>query len=149
MLRTQHSALQPSALLFPNSQFPKGGVMSQVKILVADDSPTHLKLVSGPLTEAGYEVVTASDGEEALKKVESEKPAVAVLDVVMPKINGFKVCREIKSSPGMKHIKVILCTSKTQESDRFWGEKQGADIYMTKPFSEKELLAHIAALLGK
>jgi len=123
--------------------------MSKEKILVADDSPTHLKLVSEPLIEAGYEVVTASDGEEALKKVESEKPACAILDVVMPKINGFKVCRQIKSSPDTKHIKVILCTSKNQESDKFWGEKQGADIYMTKPFEEKDLLANIAKLLHK
>ncbi len=123
--------------------------MSKVKILVADDSPTHLKIVTGPLTDAGYEVITASDGEEAIRKTESEKPAVAVLDVVMPKINGFKVCRHIKSSPGMSAIKVILCTSKNQESDKFWGEKQGADIYMAKPFQEKDLLDNIARLLKK
>ncbi len=122
--------------------------MSKAKILVADDSPTHLKLTSQPLIEQGYEIVTASDGEEAIEKAESEKPALAVLDVVMPKLNGFKVCRKIKTSPELKGIKVILCTSKNQESDKFWGEKQGADAYVVKPFEEKELLDNVARLLG-
>ena len=121
--------------------------MSKTKILVADDSPTHLRLVSEPLTDEGYEVLTAADGEEALRKVESEKPALAILDVVMPKLNGFKVCRSIKTSPDLKNTRVILCTSKNQESDQFWGKKQGADIYMTKPFDDDELLANVAKLL--
>ncbi|MDM8523345.1 response regulator [Desulfococcaceae bacterium HSG8] len=121
--------------------------MSKTKILVADDSPTHLRLTSGPLLDQGYEVVTATDGEEALRKAESEKPDLAVLDVVMPKLNGFKVCRQIKSSPELKDIKVILCTSKNQESDKFWGEKQGADAYVVKPFDDQELLDAVAKLL--
>jgi twitching motility two-component system response regulator PilH len=121
--------------------------MNKAKILVADDSPTHLRLTSGPLIDQGYEVVTATDGEEAIKKVESERPSLAILDVIMPKINGFKVCRKIKSSPELKDIKVILCTSKSQESDKFWGEKQGADAYVTKPFTEEELLNTVAKLL--
>ncbi len=122
--------------------------MSKAKILVVDDSPTYLKMTCQPLTEQGYEIVTAADGEEALQKAKSEKPALAVLDVVMPKLNGFKVCRKIKSSPDLKNIKVILCTSKNQESDKFWGEKQGADAYIVKPFDEKELLDNVARLLG-
>ena len=122
--------------------------MSKAKILVVDDSPTHLRLAVEPLGEKGYQVVTATDGEEALKKAEAEKPALVVLDVVMPKINGFKVCREIKTSPKYKGTKVILCTSKNQESDKFWGEKQGADFYLTKPFQEKDLLNAVAKLLG-
>jgi len=117
------------------------------KILVADDSPTHLKLTSEPLIEKGYEVITAMDGEEALQKIEAEKPVLAILDVVMPKLNGFKLCRKIKTSPELKHIKVILCTSKNQESDKFWGEKQGADAYIVKPFDEKTLLDNVARLI--
>ncbi len=121
--------------------------MSKVKILVVDDSPTHLKLASNPLIDQGYEVITASDGEEALKQVENEMPVLVVLDVIMPKMNGFQVCRKIKTSADLKDIKIILCTSKTQESDKFWGKKQGADAYLTKPFSDTDLVSTVAGLL--
>ena len=121
--------------------------MSKAKILVADDSPTHLKMTAEPIIEKGYEVVTAVDGEDALAKAESERPAVAVLDVIMPKLNGFQVCRKLKTSPNTKDIKVILLTSKGQDSDKFWGEKQGADVYLVKPCSEDDLLAEIAKLV--
>ncbi len=121
--------------------------MSQAKILAVDDSPTQLKLISEALIEKGYDVVTAADGEEAVRKAASEKPALIVLDVIMPKLNGFQVCRQIKKSSDLKHIKIILCTSKNQESDKFWGEQQGADAYITKPFKEEELLATVAKLL--
>lgn len=122
--------------------------MKKAKILVVDDSPTHLKLASEPFIAKGYEVVTANDGEEALKVAAAEKPALAILDVVMPKKNGFKVCRELKSSPQYKGIKVILLTSKNQESDKFWGEKQGADAYITKPFDTDDLFATALKLIG-
>ena len=121
--------------------------MQKAKILVVDDSPTHLKLMSAPFIALGHEVITASDGEEALKKAESEKPNLVVLDVVMPKRNGFQVCREIKSLPQYSGIKVLMLTSKDQESDKFWAEKQGADAYMNKPFTEEELLETAAGLL--
>lgn len=121
--------------------------MSKMKVLVVDDSPTDLKLMSQPFLSRGYELVTATDGEEALKKAEAEQPDLMVLDVIMPKLNGFKVCRQIKSSATLKNIKIILLTSKNQESDKFWGEKQGADAYMTKPFTEEDLLATAAGLL--
>jgi twitching motility two-component system response regulator PilH len=121
--------------------------MSKAKILVVDDSPTDLKIMSEPFKSGGYELVTAADGEEALRKAESERPDLMVLDVVMPKMNGFQVCRKIKTTPELKGIKVILLTSKSQESDQFWGMKQGADAYMTKPFDGNELLAKAASLL--
>jgi len=121
--------------------------MSKVKVMVVDDSPTELKLMSAPFLSQGYELVTATDGEEAIKKVASEQPDLIVLDVVMPKLNGFKVCRQIKASAKFKNVKVILLTSKNQESDKFWGEKQGADAYMTKPFDGNELLATAKRLL--
>lgn len=121
--------------------------MKKPKILVVDDSPTHLRLISEPLLAKGYEVVTASDGEEALAKAEAEHPALMVLDVIMPKRNGFKVCRDIKTQPQYRGIKVILLTSKNQPSDKFWGEKQGADLYMTKPFTEDEIMSAVEKLL--
>lgn len=121
--------------------------MSKVKVMVVDDSPTELKLMSEPFLSQGYDLVTAIDGEEALKKAESERPDLIVLDVVMPKLNGFNVCRQIKKSADLKNIKVILLTSKNQESDKFWGQKQGADAYMTKPFTGEDLLAAASRLM--
>lgn len=121
--------------------------MSKVKVMVVDDSPTELKLMSEPFLSEGYDLITAKDGEEALKKTASEKPDLIVLDVVMPKLNGFKVCRQIKKSAELQNIKVILLTSKNQDSDKFWGEKQGADAYMTKPFTGEDLLATATGLL--
>lgn len=120
--------------------------MRKLKVLVVDDSPTDLKLMSEPFISQGYDLITAKDGEEALKKVESERPDLIVLDVIMPKLNGFNVCRHIKNSAKLKDIRVILLTSKNQESDKFWGEKQGADAYMTKPFSDEDLLSTVNQL---
>lgn len=121
--------------------------MSKEKIMVVDDSPTELKIMTEPFIPKGYNVITAMDGEEAIKMAESEKPDLIVLDVIMPKMNGFQVCRKIKTTPDLKGIKVILLTSKNQESDEFWGMKQGADAYMTKPFDSGELLAKAESLL--
>lgn len=116
------------------------------KILVVDDSPTQLSMIRAPFEKNGYTVFTATDGEEALSQVEEQKPDLVVLDVIMPKLNGFQACRKIKTLvPG---IKVIMLTTKNQKSDEFWGKKQGADIYMTKPFAEEELLAQAVALLS-
>lgn len=116
-------------------------------ILVVDDSPTELKLVSKALQARGYRVVTAVDGEGALAKAAAERPELIVLDVVLPKKNGFQVCRQLKTAPDTKDIKIVLLTSKSQDADRFWGLKQGADGYMTKPFAEAELLTTLAELL--
>jgi len=121
--------------------------VSNETILVVDDSPTDLRLMSVPLRSQGYRVVTASDGEEALEKAAREQPRLIVLDVVLPKKNGFQVCRQLKTAPGTRAIKILLLTSKSQDSDRYWGLKQGADHYMTKPFDDEELLANVASLL--
>ncbi len=122
--------------------------MAGEKILVVDDSPTEMKFVMDALDGKGYELVTAADGEEALEKAMAEKPVLIVLDVVLPKKNGFQVCRQLKTAPDTKDIKILMLTSKSQETDRFWGVKQGADEYMTKPFGEEELVANIQKLLS-
>jgi len=116
-------------------------------ILVVDDSPTEQKLVASALVARGFRVITACDGEEALAKAVKEQPRLVVLDVVMPKKNGFQVCRQLKTGAETSAIKVLLLTSKTQESDRFWGMKQGADGYLTKPFVGDDLIAGVTRLL--
>ncbi len=121
--------------------------MGNQRILVVDDSPTELKVISNTLRSKGYDVITAKDGEEALATVDNQAIALIVLDVIMPKLNGFQVCRKVKSSDRYNGIKIILLTSKNQDSDKFWGKKQGADIYMTKPFEADELLANVASLM--
>ena len=121
--------------------------MAKPKILVVEDSPTDLRLVMTPLQKQGYAVVSAIDGDDALEKAVKELPDLIVLDVVLPKKSGFQVCRLLKTSPTTRGIKILLLTSKSQESDRFWGLRQGADGYMTKPFADEDLLANVAELL--
>jgi len=113
-------------------------------ILVVDDSPTERKLMEQTLEGKGYNLVSAVDGEEALEKVARQRPDVVLLDVILPRKNGFQVCRQLKTAPETKGIKIILITSKTQDTDRFWGLKQGADEYLTKPVAAENLLASIA-----
>jgi len=110
------------------------------RILVVEDSPTVLYTVSRMLTEGGYQVMTAKDGEEAMSLAISERPSLVLLDVILPKLNGYQVCRRMKSTPTTAQIPVIMITSKTKENDRFWGLEQGADDYVTKPFSVDQLL---------
>ena len=119
------------------------------RIVAVDDSPTSLRFVSDTLSGAGFEVVTAKDGEEAIEKVTSEPPDCVVLDILLPKKNGFQVCRELKTNPATKDVRIILLSSKNQETDRFWGQRQGADAYVTKPIQAPELTAIVHAVLNE
>jgi twitching motility two-component system response regulator PilH len=110
------------------------------KILIADDSLAELQLFQATLQPTGHTIVTVMDGEAAEERVKSDKIDLIILDVIMPKKNGFQVCRDIKSNEQYKHIPVIMVTSKDQESDKFWGMKQGADEYLTKPFKPEDLV---------
>jgi twitching motility two-component system response regulator PilH len=121
--------------------------MAQETILLVEDSPTERRLVSAALQRGGYRVITASDGEEAVAKAGSELPQLIVLDIILPKMNGYQVCRKLKGNEDTQDIKILMLSSKSQESDRFWGLKQGADDYLTKPFVEDELLEAVGALL--
>jgi twitching motility two-component system response regulator PilH len=118
------------------------------KLLIVDDSPTELKLIIDVFNSPDYKVVTAMDGEEGVEKAKKENPDLIILDVVMPKMNGFQACRTIKSMPELEKTPIILLTSKNQKSDEFWGKKQGADKYLTKPFNADELQQAVDALLG-
>src|SRR5437868_11206148 len=121
--------------------------MSRTKLLVGDDSPTDLRLVTASLQGGGYTILTAVDGEEALEKATREHPDLIVLDIILPKKNGFQVCRQLKTSPDTRDIKILMLSSKSQDSDRYWGLKQGADGYLTKPFGDEELRTHVEQLL--
>ena len=118
--------------------------MAGQTILLVDDSPTDLRLMSNALAPQGYRLLTASDGEEALEKALSHHPSLIFLDVILPKKNGFQVCRQLKTSPETRDIKIVLVTSKIEDSDRFWGLRQGADEYLTKPFEPEQLQAAAA-----
>jgi DNA-binding response OmpR family regulator len=110
------------------------------KILIADDSLAELQIFQQALSSTGHSIVTAMDGDAAEEKVRAGKIDLIILDVIMPKKNGFQVCRNIKSSEQFKHIPIIMVTSRDQESDKFWGKKQGAEEYLTKPFKPEDLL---------
>ncbi|MDX2000562.1 MAG: response regulator [Thermoanaerobaculia bacterium] len=112
-------------------------------ILVVEDSPTERQLIQRALEGLGFRVVTLGDGNDIVKTVQRDKPGLILLDVVLPGANGFQLCRQLKTTPETKDVKVILLTSKAQESDRFWGMKQGADEYLTKPFKNDDLAAAV------
>lgn len=120
--------------------------MTKTRILIADDDPSILKLMTIYLKQAGYEPILASDGKEALSLVEAEDPALVILDIRMPGMNGFEVCRHIRAS---SDIPIIMLTISNQDEDVLQGLKSGADDYVTKPFSVEVLLARIQAVLRR
>lgn len=119
------------------------------KILVVDDEPDALELVEFNLKAAGYEVVTAADGEEGLKKARTASPALILLDVMLPEIDGMEVCKLLKRDPATAAIPVIMLTAKGAEIDRVLGLELGADDYVTKPFSPRELVLRVKGLLRR
>jgi twitching motility two-component system response regulator PilH len=121
--------------------------MPAQKIMVVDDSPTERFFIADLLAKRGYVVVTAESGVEALAKIRVERPSLVVMDVVMPGASGFQVVRTLTRDPETQSIPVILCTSKSAETDRIWGLRQGARDYITKPVDAEELLAKIADLV--
>jgi len=116
------------------------------KILVADDSATVRQFLLEALSRRGYQVLLAENGEQAVSKARSERPDLVLMDVVMPGVNGFQATRQIARDEATKHIPVIMCTTKSQETDKIWGLRQGARDYVTKPIDVDELAAKIAAL---
>jgi len=121
--------------------------MSDFKVLVVDDEPFICRSLSFVLLKGSYEVIQARDGQEALEMIARERPDLVFLDVMMPKINGFDVTRQVKADPDLRATKIVLLTAKGQDSDRQTGEEAGADAYMTKPFSPTKILERARALL--
>jgi twitching motility two-component system response regulator PilH len=121
----------------------RGTIMTSRHVLVVDDSPTVRQAAINLLSKRGYQVSAAVDGIDALEKIATAPPLLVVLDIVLPKLNGYEVLRHLRASESTRGIKVILVSSKSQESDRFWGLKQGADDYIAKPYQDDTLLAAV------
>lgn len=118
------------------------------KILIVDDEPHVIKSLTFVLTREGYDVSSAENGEDAMIKIRQSKPSLVFLDVMMPKKNGYEVCREVKKDSGLRDICVIMLTAKGQEADREQGLNVGADEFMTKPFSPMGIVGKVKELLG-
>lgn len=120
--------------------------MSIQRILIVDDSPVERHILTELLTAKGYHISTATDGAQGIEMAQQEKPDLIIMDVVMPGINGFQATRTLNRDAATRDIPVILCTTKSEETDKIWGMRQGASDYVTKPVDANTLLAKIAAL---
>jgi len=123
--------------------------MSKEKILVVDDEEHIIELLKFNLLNAGYDVFTANDGIDAVKLIKAEKPSLVLLDLMLPGIDGFDVCKEIKRDKDLQKTSIIMLTAKGEELDKILGLELGADDYITKPFSVRELLARVKAVLRR
>jgi two-component system, chemotaxis family, response regulator PixH len=115
-------------------------------ILIVEDSPSELELMSHYLKESGYNVIKAAGAKEALEKATEQKLDAVVTDVVMPGMSGFELCRALKRNPTTQKVPILICTSKNQEIDRLWAMRQGADAYLTKPYTRDELVRAIKSV---
>ncbi len=124
--------------------------MTTKNVLVVDDSKAEQRLIAALLGQMGITVTLANCADEAMTQIAQQVPDLVVLDVVMPGLNGFELCRKIRANAATEKVPVILCSSKDQEFDRFWGLRQGATGYITKPFAPQDLISvvqeHLAAV---
>lgn len=116
-------------------------------VLVVEDSVTQREMITDLLKGSGLNVTVAEDGVEALEKIQGSCPDLVVLDIVMPRMNGYEVCRRLKADPITQNVPIVMCSSKGEEFDRYWGMKQGADAYIAKPFQPTELVGTVKQLL--
>ncbi|AUM00341.1 MAG TPA: response regulator [Pseudothauera hydrothermalis] len=119
------------------------------KILIVDDEQNIVISLEFLMKREGYDVSIANDGEEAVTRIRSEQPDLVLLDVMMPKKSGFEVCQEIKSDPALKMVRILMLTAKGRDTEVAKGLAMGADAYMTKPFSTKELVEKVRAMLAE
>ena len=117
------------------------------RVLIVDDSPTETHKMSSILNKHGHEVITAESGEEGVAKAQETLPDVVLMDIVMPGLNGFQATRQLSKNAATSHIPVIIVTTKDQETDRLWGQRQGAKGYLTKPVDGPVLLKAIDGVL--
>ena len=117
------------------------------KVMVVDDAYSELQVMETILRSVGHDVLTYLDGEQLEEKIVKERPDVVLLDIVMPKRNGFEVLRSLRKDERTKQTRVVVVSSKNQESDRVWGLRQGADEYLSKPFTPEQLIAVVRRFL--
>ncbi len=122
--------------------------MLRKKVLIVDDDPNLIKSLGFVFQREGYDFDTAADGEEALTKVKELEPGVILLDIMMPLKNGYEVCEEVKNTPDLSDIHVVILSAKSQEADRKRGLEAGADEFITKPFSPQTIVTKVKQLLG-
>jgi len=123
-------------------------VEERKRVLVADDEPYIVRALSFILGKDGYQVIAVADGAEALERIRAERPHLAFLDLMMPKLDGYEVCRRVKSDPSLADTYVIILTAKGQQADKACGMALGADEYITKPFSPTAVLRQVRRALG-
>ena len=123
--------------------------MNPKKILVVDDEVDLVKTIQFALEAEGYQVLVSHNGEDALNQSRKEKPDLILLDLMLPKLDGYKVCRLLKFDEQYKHIPIMMLTAKTQQKDRLLGMETGADEYITKPFDMEELMEKVKAYLNR
>lgn len=118
------------------------------KILVVDDVPSELEIICRILLDVGLEVIRAGNGEEAIARIQEMSPDLVVLDVVMPRMNGFEVIRELRGDRKTAKLPVVFCTHKSTDIDKAWGTDLGADAYLSKPFEPQQLVNIVQRLLS-
>ncbi|HEX8907715.1 MAG TPA: response regulator [Anaeromyxobacteraceae bacterium] len=122
--------------------------MTRKRILIVDDEPNIVLSLEFLMQREGYQVATAADGDAALEALAAQAPDLVILDVMLPKMNGFDVCRRIRADPRWKGIRVLILTARGRDTEVSKGLGLGADLYVTKPFSTKELMAQVRELLA-
>lgn len=120
--------------------------MTASKVMIVDDSPVELQHLKTIITDAGYQVITATNGSEAYDKAKTYRPDVILMDVVMDGVDGFEACRNITQDKDLHTIPVVFVTSKNQKADRVWGELQGGRAMISKPYTQEQILNAIAAI---
>jgi two-component system, chemotaxis family, response regulator PixH len=123
-------------------------IEQMVKILVVEDNPSEMQLMTLYLRDNGYQVVSANNAKDGLELVTKENPDLVITDVVMEGMNGFEFCRTLKKNPDTENIPVIACTSRDQDLDKLWGKKQGVNAYVTKPYSQEEIISAVKSVFN-
>jgi twitching motility two-component system response regulator PilH len=116
-------------------------------VLVVDDSALAREMLVSELRRSGFQIETAIDGADAKVKIEQSPPMLVITDLIMPNVNGYELCRWIKTNPTTAKLPVIMCSTKSEDFDRYWGMKQGADAYITKPYQPKDMINAVKYLL--
>jgi two-component system, chemotaxis family, response regulator PixH len=117
-------------------------------VLIVEDTPSERELLIHYLEQGGYRVIDAGNAAEGLSKALTQKPDVIITDIVMPGMSGFELCRSLKRHPETENVPIVVCSSKDQHIDRVWGLKQGATIYITKPFTREQLIHAVQSLVN-